>query len=102
MRISHEERRVEHVEVVDDIICNQCGRSCVERYTGNVYGLNEVKVEGGCGARLGDMTSYRFSLCERCLTRLFDGFEHPPLVHQVGVPATWERVRKEYAKHLEE
>jgi len=87
MRISHEEQRVEIVEVVDDIICNRCGESCRHpSLSCNAYGLVEAEVSGGFGARLGDMVRYTFSICERCLEQLFDGFKHPP---EITANAGW-------------
>ncbi len=75
MRVSHKEIRQTEVEVIDDILCNKCGGSC--RYYGNDHGLVEQVIEGGYGSKLGDMVTYRFSLCEGCLATLFATFKHP-------------------------
>lgn len=75
------------VEIIEDIICNNCGNSCrawrskddVEIH--DAYGLIETKVSGGYDStELCDMTSYSFSLCEPCLKQMFDAFKIPPTV----------------------
>ena len=81
MKVSHKEPKTTEVEVIDDILCNQCGESC--KQTLNFEGLLEAHVQGGYGAKLGDMDSYIFSICEDCLSTLFDGFKHPPATSNV-------------------
>ena len=57
----------------DDIICNMCGNSCKCEF--NFNGLLEVQVFGGFDStHLCDARRYVFSLCEKCLSELFDHF----------------------------
>lgn len=70
-----EVKEVEEV-VVDDIICNKCGKSC--RENSNYQGLIEKTITGCYGSVLGDQTSITFSLCEYCLMDLFKTFAIPP------------------------
>ena len=78
MKVSHTEPRTDDHEVIDDILCNQCGESCQDSADMNYEGLIETVVQGGYAAKLGDMDSYVFSICEDCLRKLFEGFKHPP------------------------
>ena len=64
-------------EVVIDVFCNKCGESCLKQNTG-FYGLIEQTISGGFESNpLSDGTSYTFSLCESCLSKLFDEFKIP-------------------------
>lgn len=58
-----------------EIFCNLCGMSC-RGVVGNFNGLIEAKVYGAYDStHLGDGDIYKFSLCERCLSELFDKFK---------------------------
>lgn len=46
MEITHTETETRNVEVIDDILCNQCGKSCQAEHPG-YEGLLEVTVSGG-------------------------------------------------------
>lgn len=58
-----------------DILCNMCGKSCNNKIRVgkkaefvNYYGLIEVEVGGGYDSEvIGDLNTWRFSLCEHCL-----------------------------------
>jgi len=64
------------VEVVKEVVCNRCKGPCL--VDGQMYGLSAV-VSGGYGStHLEDMVTYRFELCEECLSKLFAGFKIPP------------------------
>ena len=78
MRKAHPEVRTVEESVTDDILCNQCGESCLDSNQMNYEGLIELTVQGGYASKLGDMVPYTFSLCEDCLKKLFDGFKIPP------------------------
>jgi len=70
---------VKEVEVVDDIICNNCGKSLSGPEPGDFYGLVETMVRGGYSSDgLVDGEIYTFSLCETCLKKMFDAFKIPP------------------------
>jgi hypothetical protein len=75
---THVETKTVEETVTDDILCNQCGGSCLDRCQMNYEGLIEVTVQGGYAAKLGDLVPYTFSLCEDCLKKLFEGFKIPP------------------------
>lgn len=68
----------QEVEVTDQITCNKCGKSCGlpdGESNNSWYGLIEHTVRGGYFSKhLEDMTNYTFSLCEPCLSELFDSF----------------------------
>ena len=85
MKTAHKEIEEVEVEVIDDVTCNKCEGSCREVGMED-YGFNcliEHKITGGYGsAHLGDMTSYTFSLCEKCLVEMFDTFKIPVEVIQ--------------------
>ena len=79
MRLTRVERKRVQEVVTDDILCNQCGDSLRPSLVdGNFHGLIEAEVFGGYGATLGDQESYKFSICEPCLRKLFAGFVLPP------------------------
>jgi len=83
---SHKVKREIETDEVDDILCNKCGHSCYPstKFAG-AYGLIETEVSGGYEsiAGIGDMTIYKFSLCEHCLVALFKTFTHDPFVEEV-------------------
>ena len=79
-----------------EVLCNMCGEDCkVGNYgnqwsektkkwtpgpaTENAYeGVIEHEVHGGYFSKLlGDMTSYRYSLCEKCTKKMFSQFKIP-------------------------
>lgn len=74
-------KEVVPVEKVVDIICNKCGNSLAlkgaeDRQYG---GLEEITVHGGYWSKhLEDMMSYTFSICECCLSDMFEGFKILP------------------------
>lgn len=76
MKVSHLETETVEREVVTDIICNKCGNSC-KNEDDNCFGLIETQVQGGYAAKLGDMVTWTFSICEDCLKELFDSFKVP-------------------------
>ena len=75
---SHEERHTTTRVVVDDVVCNRCGKSCKDSMDMNYEGLLEATVRGGFASKLGDGVEHRFSLCEDCLIELFKDFKHAP------------------------
>lgn len=75
---THNEKIEVDKEILDDIICNKCGESCKDSSGMNYEGLIEASVEGGYASKLGDTVRYTFSLCENCLSALFDTFKFDP------------------------
>ena len=78
MRKTHTDTIETETIVTDDILCNMCGGSCRDVESVNYEGLLEVTVQGGYNALLGYMTAYTFSLCEPCLSKLFEQFQIKP------------------------
>jgi hypothetical protein len=76
-------------EVIDpkQILCNRCGER--QRPFGTVndqypQGLENIKVTGGYDSfHLFDMTSYIFSICEKCLRELFNQFKIKPEIIEI-------------------
>lgn len=65
-------------EEIDDIFCNMCGDSCIDKHVKNAEGLIEVQVSGGYGSdHIGDGIEYTFSLCERCVMDAIRKFKIP-------------------------
>lgn len=71
---------------ITDIICNNCGKTCSNamRYYNTkepncgFSGLNEVEVHGGYDSKfIGDMVSWKFSICEECLSEIVKNFKIP-------------------------
>lgn len=59
--------------------CNMCGDSLLYGSYNEPYGLVDQVVGGGYGSKhLFDMTSYTFSLCEKCIRDMFNKFVNPP------------------------
>lgn len=72
---------MKEIEVIttEDILCNKCGNSCMDKSGYNYEGIIEYEMRGGYGSKLGDMVGFRFSLCETCLEELFKTFKLNPL-----------------------
>lgn len=70
------------VEEIVDIICNKCGESCQTGKIGDSAsydGLLEVAITGGYHSKfLGDCTTHKFSICEKCLNDYFKTFKIKP------------------------
>lgn len=62
-----------------EVFCNNCGKSCRINKSKDNYGLINATVHGGYESNnLNDCSTYKFSLCESCLSRLFMEFKIPP------------------------
>ena len=83
MRKTHIQKRYVEEEIVDDILCNNCGGSCRDNceMNENFEGLIEVKVCGGYASKLGDGSTYTFSICEDCLKTMFKNFAIKPKIY---------------------
>lgn len=70
----------QEVEVVDDVICNKCKKSCRPNdEVSDFYGLIEASFSTGYYSQdLPDGVVYSFSLCEECLSELFKSFQIEP------------------------
>lgn len=88
-----------------DIICNKCGESCSSLKRNHnaksaeygFSGLEEVEIHGGYDSEIiGDMSAWRFSICEQCLSELVKTFKIP---HEIKGDWSSEFVTQdEYAK----
>jgi hypothetical protein len=72
MKITRKVVRQIEEELTDDILCNKCGESCLDKHERNFEGLIEAHLSGGYGSKIGDGIEVEFSLCELCLIELFD------------------------------
>ena len=84
------------VKITEDVICNKCSCSCkgyapgVEPEHHSFEGIIEAKITGGYGAKLGDGTTYVFSICEECLWKMFKEFKHPPVIYDLDGSISFE------------
>lgn len=66
------------------ILCNRCGECMRPLGTSNEqypHGLEKAEVTGGYDSyHLFDCTTYKFSICEKCLRELFNQFKIKPTV----------------------
>lgn len=65
-------------EVVEDILCNRCGKSC-KNQAGDFDGLIEAEVCGGYySEKFEDGLRISFSICETCLVDIISNFKIAP------------------------
>lgn len=108
MKISKKVSKKITVEETLDVLCNKCGKTCsgLKRYHNakdthmGFSGLVETEVHGGYDSQfVGDMISWKFSICEECLKDIVKTFKIP---HEIKGDHSSEYVTlKEYDK-LEE
>jgi len=98
------------VRTRESYVCNQCGGClCPDVDNDNrdsPDGLVEVRVRGHYDSTdLLDTTVYGFSICEKCLRKLFNGFVIPPTVGEYMLTGRGEEIMSEdpeaYAKDRE-
>jgi len=70
------------VDIVQDVICNNCGESCMKQLGGTDmkenYGVS-IRASGGyCSDHLSDGVTYQFELCEKCIATIIKGLKSPP------------------------
>ena len=77
----------QQVEVVDDIVCNRCGGSCMKkidvdtRPPGDFYGVVMAYCPGYMSTDFSDDNStHRADICEKCVFEFFSTFKIPPEV----------------------
>lgn len=87
----------------ESYICN----SCSEVITPCSYGLIDAKVSGGYDSHhLWDLTTYQFSMCEKCLRDLFNNFKVPPATYgndiegNISSNEAYEQDRKAHERRL--
>lgn len=75
MIIAHKE--TQEVEVVDDVICNRCGKSC--RNADGFIEMAPLRVRWGYGSSK-DTEDHESHLCEQCYDEIVSGFKISPKV----------------------
>lgn len=64
---------------VDDVLCNQCGESCIPQYGPCPEGLIGIEIHGGYGSEhIEDGVTLKFDLCEKCVVKLILSFKIQP------------------------
>jgi len=67
-------------------VCNGCGGGLCVHDDDVPYGLVDAAVSGAYSStHLSDLTNYKFSLCEGCLRKLFDGFAKKPHISEYAI-----------------
>lgn len=87
MKITEQKTETVTRDVVTDIRCNLCGESCLDTHeTHNNLGV-EVNIHGCYGSAFpADMTSWKFHLCELCVTFLVSRFKlFPEIEDNMGM-----------------
>ena len=78
-------------------MCGECTRPLGTHNECYPSGLESVQVTGGYDSyHLFDMTSYKFSICEKCLRGLFDNFKIPPVVSDMYQGSTYAEDKEMY------
>lgn len=88
----------------ESYICNKCGDnlcsdSCVNRNF--PFGLVEANVHGGYDSKhLSDMTTYQFSMCEKCLREFFNTCKIHPKIHSCLHEDSYDEDNKNYERSV--
>jgi hypothetical protein len=100
MEITKKVKKLVSENKIVDVLCNKCGSSCNHSprgQTSSFYGLIEVEVHGGYESTdLEDLTSIKFSLCEKCISELNSSFKIPAQIK--GERSSEYVSKKEYDK----
>jgi hypothetical protein len=84
-----EQLEAAYADRTTELHCNKCGENMKrfstdadgETFCVGYYGLVDAELSGGFYSDpLSDCTTYRFSLCEKCVMELFETFKVPPHV----------------------
>lgn len=71
--------KLQEEEVVDDVLCNKCGKSCRSKIWDNVFDKLTIKTTGGYNSYYpDDMVTVEFDLCEYCLKDFVESFKINP------------------------
>lgn len=68
------------VTETEDILCNKCGKTCIDKETKCFYGVGGSGSGGYFSTHFVDEQDYQFELCEKCSDELFKTFKIPPEV----------------------
>lgn len=92
-------------KVIKDIICNNCGKSCQDKPHSSIKeynGLIEVEVSGGyTSSFIEDGTTWRFSICEKCLDSITKKFKIPVDIKNLDFSTEFVSLKK-YKKLLKD
>lgn len=86
------EKVVQTVEKTIETFCNNCGKCCTKYtkdYKGEKFSVGDycldVKYSGGYWSKyLDDITTYKFSLCEKCLFKIINKLMIPADIECYG------------------
>ena len=73
--MNHYRDETRAVRVLDDVVCNRCGKSC--RVEGGNFECASVRVDWGYGSGK-DGTREAWDLCEACHDEVVAAFKIPP------------------------
>ncbi len=84
------------VSVLEDVICDSCGKSCIDK-SGMNFEFMEMKANWGYGSKK-DMEQWTAHICENCVDEKlsFINFRNQKLDFQTSI-GTWE----EYEEKME-
>lgn len=73
-------KETQEVELIDDVICNKCGKSCRDETTGLIEAV-PLSMTWGYGSSK-DGEGHESHVCEHCYDEIIAGFKIPPEVHE--------------------
>jgi hypothetical protein len=68
------------VRAIEDVVCNRCGKSCVDKGCGREFAY--LQVSWGCDSRK-DMEEHVSHLCEPCYDEIVATFAIPPTIEDL-------------------
>ena len=77
----HKIEKIITCTVIDEVICNRCGRS----FSGYIHcGEDSLEIHrftggGGYYSKIGDQTVWDFDICDDCLIEWLKTFKHNPV-----------------------
>jgi len=85
-------------DVIEDTVCNKCGKSLRVKISSDgdyhIIGLEEIHYNGYYGS-IYDLERRVFSICEPCLTELFESFVIKPEVWDYSSGKMIERMEED-------
>src|SRR5690348_6886331 len=66
--------------MVNEILCNKCGETCMVNTYANKYSFygETIEAHGGYSSpHFEDLTAYKYNICEKCQLDLFETFKIP-------------------------
>ena len=78
MKITRKETREVTVVVVEDVMCDRCGKS-MKGHIGNINGLHLQGSGSYDSTHFPDMYSFEADVCEACVIEWFKTFQRDPI-----------------------